>query len=152
MEKGLFFTADAAISFIFTALAVILIVNFSAQSFSWLSANISGNGKELFSLSVSESLVKANFPENPALGSARIDGSKLRVLSNVVDPELLSRARPAYYGGYYISALYEIQKGGSERKYFFNDAGENCLSVERFAIVDSFPQRKSILGVVVCDA
>jgi hypothetical protein len=148
MVKGLFFSFDSLVSFLFLLLGFLLTVNFAVFALKWHYDEINNNELLLLGFSISESLVKNRDLSNSLLGSAYFDSGKNRLFSNVVDASLLSKAKPSYFGKYAVSALYLVDKSG--KKFYFDSAKGNCVAFERFVLLENYPERKGILGVVVC--
>jgi hypothetical protein len=148
MVKGLFFSFDSLVSFLFVFFGFLLIVYFVVGALQWYSDEIVNNELFLFGFSISESLVKNRDLENSLLGSAYFDSEKKRLFSNVVDVSLLSKARPSYFGKYSVSALYLVGKNG--KKFYFDSVKGDCVVFERFVLLEHYIDKKGVLGVVVC--
>ncbi|MFH1391721.1 MAG: hypothetical protein ABIH20_05405 [Candidatus Diapherotrites archaeon] len=111
--------------------------------------NTKENEKELFALTLSESIVKNRNEKEPWKGAAYFNPEKQRVEQNVIDAVLLRKISETDFGDYLLSGIYERNK--HETKYFFNKQKNNCLVVERLVIVKGILDQKTILGFVVCE-
>ncbi len=146
--RGIIFSADALI-----ASVMILLMLFTAASAIEAragSAAVRGENVKLvaFAESVAEALVKNRNVANPMLGAAAYDAAKARVQGNAIDETLLLAAKPIGFNGYSISGLYERGSGGGKK--YFGAIKDGCAVVERFVIIKGVPERKALLGVVVC--
>tara|TARA_Y100000310_G_C20702563_1_gene831299 strand:- start:10135 stop:10587 length:453 start_codon:yes stop_codon:yes gene_type:complete len=149
MEKGLIFSIDAVIAASILLLSLTLIFisfNYFAQN---QIQNTKESNKELFALTLSESIVKNRNEKEPWKGAAYFNSEKQRVEQNVIDASLLKKIPETDFGDYWLSGIYERNTQGV--KYFFNKQKNNCLVVERFVVMKDFLEQKTILGLVICE-
>lgn len=149
MDKGLFFSADAA-AYVFIMLVILgLALQHTAAETGKLSEKMAWYEKTLFADSLVEAIVKNRSAEKPWLGAAYYNSGFHRVESNVIDGKLLESITRKDFGKFMLSAIYEKNHEGIA--YLFNANGKNCAASERFVIVKGAEEKKEILGVVVCE-
>ena len=148
-DRGFMFSLDAVIASMLLLFAfytlIISVSSFAGQG----SAQEEYVEKEMLALAVSEAIVKNRNMENPSTGAAYFNSEKMRVEQNVIDPALVSKATPMEFGKYELSAIYERNRAG--KKYFFEQERENCIVMERFVLMKELLERKTIIGVEVCE-
>ncbi|MCX6798667.1 MAG: hypothetical protein NTW59_01050 [Candidatus Diapherotrites archaeon] len=149
-RKGFIFSLDLAIALI----TVLLMLNLALLHFNEEKESLLAGAKkselQKNALLLADSLVKNNNAENPLLGAAFFDNEKHRVLSNVVQKELLREAQADSFGGWHAQALSLKTKNGAEETFFAEEkqAGKDCVAVERFVIAGT---EKALLRVAACE-
>ena len=128
---------------------VLLLVSYCTQSALQEKHYLKENEKMLATQSFSQSLFSKRNVASPELGAAHYDFEKMGTESNVLDEMLLLSAKPHSLGGFVLAGIYE--KTPNQKKYFFRENGDNCISLERAAIVKSITERRAVIGVVVCE-
>ena len=151
MGKGIIFSVDMLLAS-FMLLSGLSLIYYSFSSSALSAAAEAGEAeKELFAVALSDAVIKAGNPENPAVGAAYYDAEKKRFRPNEVDVALLEKIAEKDFGKLRLAALYARFPGG-EKNFFFGKVLEKCLAVERFAVFkNAAAERKGILGVVVCE-
>ncbi|MCR4335703.1 MAG: hypothetical protein NUV57_04150 [archaeon] len=143
------FSLDAMIATAILLLSLMLIfLSFNSFAQNQIQ-NTKESDKELFALALSEAIVKNRNEKEPWKGAIYFDSEKQRTEQNVIDAVLLSKISETDFGDYLLSGIYE--RSSNEIQYFFNKQKNNCLVVERFVVVKEILERKTILGVVVCE-
>ncbi|HZX34007.1 MAG TPA: hypothetical protein VFF09_01365 [archaeon] len=150
MGRGIIFSVDVLLASFILGSGLFLIY----YSFSGIALGISAEAKDaeksLFAVALSDAVIKAGNPENPAAGSAYFDAEKNRFMPNAVDAGLLRRIRERDFGKMRLAAVYE-RFPNSAKKFFFGKITGGCIAVERFVVfMGEYGGRKGILGVVVC--
>ncbi|VVB99866.1 Uncharacterised protein [uncultured archaeon] len=146
--RGFVLSIDTIAASLVLSLFLITLLQISGTSINGMARESAQSEKMLLLAAASEALVKNRNAATPALGSAHYNAGKMRVESNVLDRSLLEKARPAHTGKYFVSAVFERTEHG--RDYFFSSQGKNCISAERFVLIE--PGRaKAVIGVVLCE-
>jgi hypothetical protein len=94
-----------------------------------------------------DALVKNSSQENPALGAAKFDATKHRVIENNIDVEKIKQANPIISEKISIRKISLRYEDGSQEKILENSLGTNCLGIERLVLANN---KKALLKGVVC--
>lgn len=153
-ERGLVFSLDLAIATVVMFAIAFLILLYSSsliENNTSLQNRLSLERKVIY---LADSLVKNHNSENPLLGSAVYNPFLKRVESNKIDYLLLKSISPKNFdqNGIIIIRLEIESKDGKIEKIIENSFSGECISVERFVLMQKIFLEKSLIRLVVCDA
>ncbi|MDD5148359.1 MAG: hypothetical protein PHH08_02745 [Candidatus ainarchaeum sp.] len=147
-DRGFVFSFDAAIAVLVVFSMLFLVASAVAGSTNRRIEN--AKSLELWKNTVfaSDSLVKNNYPENPALGSAAFDAEKHRVKSNEIDLESAQKITGFENKEFFVKQVKIIFQDSGEKIIFSKKSeSKNCLSVERIVLVQG---KIAKIGVTGC--
>ncbi|MFH1586419.1 MAG: hypothetical protein ABID38_01020 [Candidatus Diapherotrites archaeon] len=153
-ERGLIFSLDLAVAvMVMFAIAFLILLHSASliENNASLQNRLSLERKAIY---LADSLVKNRSPENPLLGSASYNPLLKRVETNKIDYSLLKSISDKNFGlnGISISLLEIEYKNREKEKIIENPLSGECISVERFVLMQKILPEKALLRLVVCDA
>ncbi len=146
-QKGQIFGIDAMISFTIMLFCLLTFAITLANQTQNTLNNLQDFELEEKTIAITDSLVKNRDENNPLFGSCAVDYEKKRVLTSVIDIELLRKAQTVDFEGIFAKQI-TIKKNDYVENIFLETRDSNqCISVKRFALIEN---KKSILEVVIC--
>jgi hypothetical protein len=147
MEKGQIFGIDAMLSFTIMLFCVLIFaINLSNHSQNALN-NLLDFELEEKAILITDSLIKNRDENNPLLGACIVDYDKKRVLENIIDKDLLRKAKTASFEGIFAKQI-KINQNGTEESIILDKRNTTqCISVKRFVLIDA---QKAVLEAMIC--
>jgi len=147
LQKGQIFGIDSMISFTIMLFCVLVFATTLSNESQNTSQNLLDYELEEKALLITDSLVKNHDENNPLLGSCIIDTDKKRVLTNILDIELIRKSKPINLNGIFAKQITVNTQGKIETIKLDEKNSNECIAVKRFAMVNN---QKSILEMMVC--